>query len=202
MKLMLFGMFLCRANADSTTSEASHDSLTPPAPPPPVPPVDTQSPQPHAGQECPHYQQDQQSSAPLAKCDASIAPTTAADRSRSPASPDRPARVDTPHSSPIDRDARCSAPHDAVELRAHESHVREPHHWIHPAAHPVAVRPAAIAALPRAGRYVRAAGRRSCCGNAGWRRDDSDIVPRDRRPSRTDREALPFCHLCGLPVSR
>lgn len=173
----------------------------PPAPPPLAPPADTQSPPPHAAQECRRYQQDQQSSAPPAKCDASTAPTTAADQSRFPASPDRPARVDRPHSFPIDQDARCSVRRVAVALRAHESRVRAPHHWIHPAAHRVAIPPVAIAALPHEDRYVRAAAPKSCRDNAGSLRDGSDIAPKDRLPSHKDREALPFCHSCGCGLS-
>lgn len=167
----------------------------------PAPHADTQSPQPHAAQECQHYHQDQQSSAPPAKCDASIAPTTATDQSHSQASPDRPVQADTPHSSPIDQDAHCIAQRVAVALHAHESHAHAQHRWIHRAAHRAAIPPAAVAALQYAGRCVRAAGLKFFLGNVGSLRDDSGIVPKDRRPNRKGIEALPFCHMCGFGVS-
>lgn len=156
---------------------------------PPAPHAGTQSPQPHAVQEYPHSQQDQQSSAPPAKCDASNAPTAATDQSRSPASPDHPPRVDTPHSFPTDRDARCSAPHDFVELHAHGSRVRGRHHWIRRAEHRGVVPPVEAAGLQHAGRCVQAAALKSCRDSVGSLQDDSGIFPKDRLPSRRGRDS-------------
>ncbi len=167
----------------------------------PAPHADTQSPQPHAAQECQHYHQDQQSSAPPAKCDASIAPTTATDQSHSPASPDHPAQAGTLHSFPIDRDAHCNVLRVAFEFHAHGSRAHAPHRCTRPAAHRAAIPPAAIAALPHADRYARAVALKSSRDSAGSLQDDSGIVPMDHQPSHKGIEALPFCHTCGYAVS-
>ncbi len=166
-----------------------------------VPHADTQSPRPHVDQGYPHYHQDRQSSAPPAESDASNVQKAAAGRSRFPTLLDRPAQADTPHSFPIDRDARCIVQRVAVVLRAHGSHVRAPRRCTHRAVHRGAIPLAAIVGLRRAGRCVRAEAPKSSPDNAGSLRDDSGIVPKDRLPSHTGREALPFCHSCGFDLS-